>query len=147
MPPKAKPQPRPRPPPTPVPLLSPKIWMAKDFDPEEVSIPRMRAILDFNQVTDSYYRRWQQTALFQTKVLPRVRVLVDRYKGDISSIDDSILLKEILTVVVPKLESRKRRAPSESGDPATSDDNHRDGDGGPLEARAKATNKRLKSSN
>jgi hypothetical protein len=48
--------------------------MANDFDPEEVSIPRIRAILDFNKVTDSYYRRWQQTALFQTRVVPKVKV-------------------------------------------------------------------------
>jgi hypothetical protein len=71
---KAKAQNKPRPPPTSVPLLSPKIWMANDFEPESVSIPRMRAILDFNQVTDSYYRRFQQTALFKEKVTPKVKV-------------------------------------------------------------------------
>ncbi|KNZ56050.1 hypothetical protein VP01_2508g3 [Puccinia sorghi] len=110
----------PRPPPTPVPLLSPQIWMAEDFDPEAVSIPRMRAILDYTQVTDSYYRKFQQTALFVNKVLPRVKALVAKHGGDISTIDDSVLLKEIL--MIPKVDSRKRRASSvSSGQPATDD--------------------------
>jgi hypothetical protein len=69
-----------------------------------------------------------------------MKILVARYKGDISSIDDSILLKEILTI---EIESRKRRAPSESGDPTSEDNNPA---GRPVEPRAKASNKRLKSS-
>jgi len=117
---KAKGPNKPRPPPTPVPLLSPQIWMADDFDPEAISIPRMRAILDYTQVTDPYYRKFQQTALFVNKVLPRVKALVAKHAGDISGIDDSVLLKEIL--MIPKVDSRKRRASSvSSGQPATDD--------------------------
>ncbi|PLW22428.1 hypothetical protein PCANC_05243 [Puccinia coronata f. sp. avenae] len=141
---KAKAQNKPRPPPTPVPLLSPKIWMANDFEPESVSIPRMRAILDFNQITDSYYRRFQQTALFKEKVVPKVKILVERHGGDISSIEDSVLLKEIQ--MIPSTVSRKRRASSESDQPALTGDIPLPTHPVDQSARPKTNHKKFKSS-
>ncbi|KNF02038.1 hypothetical protein PSTG_04858 [Puccinia striiformis f. sp. tritici PST-78] len=144
MPHKPKLLPKVKPPPTSAPLLSPKIWMAEDFDTELCTIPRMRAILDFAQITDSYGRKFQQIAVFETKLLPRIKTLIERHGGDISSIDDAILLKEIL--MIPKIIEKKRRASSpESGDLTSS--NHFNNPAYPsVVSRVTVTNKRIKSS-
>ncbi|POW01393.1 hypothetical protein PSTT_12465 [Puccinia striiformis] len=139
MPHKPKLLPKVKPPPTSAPLLSPKIWMAEDFDTESCSIPRMRAILDFAQITDSYGRKFQQIAVFETKLLPRIKT---RWRYFFNRRCD--LLKEIL--MIPKIIEKKRRASSpESGDLTSS--NHFNNPAYPsVVSRVTVTNKRIKSS-
>ncbi|KAI9622685.1 hypothetical protein H4Q26_014966 [Puccinia striiformis f. sp. tritici PST-130] len=145
MPHKPKLLPKVKPPPTSAPLLSPKIWMAEDFDTESCSIPRMRAILDFAQITDLMVANFNKSLSLKLNSCPELRcTLIERHGGDISSIDDAILLKEIL--MIPRIVEKKRRASSpESGDLTSS--NHFNNPAYPsVVSRVTVTNKRIKSS-
>lgn len=121
---KIKPTKRSKPPPIPVPIPSPKIWMANDFDPNTLPIPVLRAIIDFMQVTDPYYRRHEQIAVFNSKVLPRIKILVDRHHADISKVEDSVLLEQIR--MISTINPRKRLASPSSEEGLTErDEDHK----------------------